>query len=114
MQELGADLCEGNLRTVICIGLDSSALKRALAFGVKTEPRAVTHTLIGRPTNGALVGLGNSEFHWRGRINVPTITSAPAKMKVASTGVFAEARVANKRVVLVQFTPEQFDWKEKP
>ena len=101
-------------QTVICVGLDGDALSRCLSFTLITHPRTVTHTRIGRPTEGALVGLGDGEFHWRGRMTVPAITSAPPELKVASTGVFAEGNVAGKHVVLAQFTPEQFDWKDKP
>jgi beta-galactosidase len=101
-------------RTIICVGLEGDALSRILPFPVKTEPRAVTHTLIGRPTGGALAGLGDGEFHWRGWMTVPAIVSAPPELKVAGTGIFAEGSVGGQQVVLVQFTPEQFDWKEKP
>lgn len=113
LQELGADT-DGKTGPLVCVGLDGEALSRILGSAVKTEPRAVTHTLIGRPTAGALAGLGDSEFHWRGRMTVPVITSASLELKLTSTGVFAEGDIAGKRVVLVQFTPEQFDWKDKP
>lgn len=113
LQELGADL-NSQSGPLVCVGLDGQALSRVLPSAVGTETRAVTHTLIGRPTAGALVGLGNGDFHWRGRMTVPAIVGAPTELNVASTGVFAEGDIAGRRVVLVQFTPEQFDWKDKP
>lgn len=101
-------------RTVICIGLTGDALSRVLPFPVQTEIRPVTHTTLGRPAEGALAGLGDGDFHWRGRIELPVITQAPPELKGVSTGVFAEGWLGGKHYVLVQFAPSQFDSKDKP
>ena len=101
-------------RTVICLGLTGDLLKQVLPFPVQTEDRFVTHTLIGTPMEGALLGLGDGDFHWRGRLSVPALIETPPEFHVVSTGVFAEGNIAGKHYVFVQFLPTQFDWKDKP
>ncbi|MGQ9731414.1 MAG: glycoside hydrolase family 2 TIM barrel-domain containing protein [Candidatus Zipacnadales bacterium] len=100
--------------TVVCLGLEGEELSRILPFPITTADRLVTHTLIGRPREGTLVGLGNADFHWRGRIPVPAITQAPEQFAVLDTGVLAEGIVGAKRYVLVQFSPLDFDYAGKP
>lgn len=100
--------------TVVCLGLNGEALSQVLPFPVQTEDRAVTHSAIGRPTEGLLAGLGDGDFHWRGRIELPAITKAPSELHVLSTGVYAEGYIDGKRYVLVQFTPAQFNPNNKP
>jgi beta-galactosidase len=101
-------------QTVVCLGLDGKALSAILPFPVTTEERPLTHTLIGRPTTGALVGLGNSEFHWRARMGVPAIAKAPAELKLAPGGILAEGTVGARHIVLMQSTPALFDWQDAP
>ena len=101
-------------RTVVCVGLSGEELSALLPFEVATERRPVTHTLIGRPTEGALVGLGNSDFHWRGKVEVDAVTGAPEGLQVLDTGVFAEGTVGGRRYVLVQFLPGDFDYEARP
>ncbi|MBU0610321.1 MAG: beta galactosidase jelly roll domain-containing protein, partial [Armatimonadetes bacterium] len=98
-------------KTVIALGLDGKTLSAILPFPVATEEQKLTHTLIGRPTSGALVGLGNSEFHWRKRLPFPAITNAPG-LQIAPNGIFAEGTVGGKRIVLMQPTPAMFDWQD--
>jgi len=100
-------------KKVICLGLNGDELNAILPFHVSTETRTVTHTIIGRPTKGLLVGLGNSEFHWRGKVKLNAITEA-GPLRVASTGVFAEGSAGGKEFVLVQFLPNYFDYGKKP
>jgi len=100
-------------QTVVCLGLDGPALSAILPFPVTTQERKLTHTLIGRPTSGALVGLGNSEFHWRARMSVPAITQA-GSLQIAPNGIFAEGTVGGKRFVLMQSTPAMFHWQDAP
>ena len=101
-------------RTVLCLGLDGPQLSAVLPFEVKTEERRLTHTLIGRPTSGALAGLGNSEFHWRARLPVAALTQAPAQLQLAPNGILGEGTIDNKRYVLMQSLPTMFDWREAP
>lgn len=99
-------------KTVVCLGLDGPALSDILPFTVQTEERKLTHTLIGRPERGALVGLGNSEFHWRARLPVQAITQAPDGFAISANGILAEGTVAGKRYVLMQSTPAMFNWQD--
>ena len=101
-------------QTIVCLGLDGKALSAVLPFGVTTEEQKLTHTLIGRPTSGALVGLGNSEFHWRARLSVPVIHKAPDELQLPASGIFAEGSVGGKRYVLMQSTPAMLDWQGAP
>jgi len=97
--------------TVLCLGLPGEGQSKALPFSVATEKKEVSHTLIGRPTEGALVGLGDSDFHWRGRVSLDAITKAPTGFAVLDTGVFAEGTIGGKRYVFVQFLPTDFDYQ---
>jgi hypothetical protein len=97
---------------VVCLRLSGEELAR-LPIEVKTEKRTVTHTRIGRPTEGALLGLGNSEFHWRGHIPIEAIAQAPEGFRVADTGVFAEGVVDGRHYTLCQFSPLMFDYSAK-
>jgi len=115
----GADPAEAKAaltgaRTVVGLGLSDDELSAALPFEVKTEQRLVTHTLIGRPTEGVLVGLGNADLHWRGRMPIDAITQAPAGFPLTDPGVVAEGTLDDKRYVLVQFVPSGFDYAAKP
>lgn len=101
-------------RTVICLGMPGETLNQVLPFTVQTEIRSITHTLLSEPASGALLGLGDGDLHWRGKISLPAVVKAPPEIRIASTGVFAEGSVAGKRYVFAQFLPPQFDWKDKP
>jgi len=101
-------------RNVICLGLSGEELSAILPFEAKTEERLITHTLIGRPHEGALVGLGDSDLHWRGRMETDAITAAPADFSVTDTGTLAEGTVGRTHYTLVQFLPSDFDYAAKP
>ena len=100
-------------KTVVALGLDGKTLSAILPCSVATEERKLTHTLIGRPASGALVGLGNSEFHWRKRLPFPAVRNAPG-LQIAPNGLFAEGTVGDQHIVLMQSTPAMFDWQDAP
>lgn len=106
-------------RTVICLGLSGDALSAVLPFTVKTEKRLLTHWLIQQAhPDSVLVGLGNSDFHWRGRMEVEAITGGDANLLLSSLGdgrVVDEVRMEDgRRFVLLQILPNAFDYGSKP
>ncbi|MBN1676062.1 MAG: hypothetical protein JXR37_33770 [Kiritimatiellae bacterium] len=96
-------------RTVIGVGLDQAALKPYVPVALAGEPRGVLQTVFREPPSGVLAGLGNSEFHWRGRRPATVLTAVPAGWRLQADGLVAEGSADGKRYVLVQFNPELLD-----
>ncbi len=85
-----------------------------LPFTVKTQPQEVVFTLVGKPEQPLLAGLGNSEFHWRGRTPIQALTALPDGAFMVDTGVVGAVPYGKGQYVFCQVTPQMFEWQQKP
>ncbi|MFA6291730.1 MAG: hypothetical protein WC637_08110 [Victivallales bacterium] len=76
-------------------------------FPVTAKKRTVNHTLVGKPSAPLLAGLGNSDFYWKGNINIVSLEKAVGSSLLLDTGVLAEIP-CGKGYVFCQIEPSMF------
>jgi hypothetical protein len=77
-------------------------------FAVTVKKRTVNHTLVGKPTASLLAGLGNSDFYWKGNMDIVSVDKAEGSSLRLDTGVLAEIPHGKGRYVLCQIEPSLF------
>lgn len=78
-------------------------------FAVTAAPAQVSETLIGKPTDPLLAGLGNGDLHWNGFVAVDALAGLPAGALTVPSGILAAVDHGKGRFVLVQAQPASFD-----
>ncbi len=99
---------------VFCLGLGPKDLQGWLPFEVELERAEVLHTPVRKSDFWLLRGLGPSEFHWRGKVEIWAVRGAPERSFVLPTGVVAAVPFGKGWLVLCQMTPEMFDEASRP
>ena len=77
-------------------------------FTVKTTKRSLNHTLVGKPTERLLAGLGNGDFYWKGNIEINSLQSVEGADILPDTGLFARVPWGKGRYVFCQIEPSAF------
>jgi hypothetical protein len=77
-------------------------------FVVTAKKRTVNHSLVGKPTAPLLAGLGNSDFYWKGNMEVVSIAEAKGASLLPDTGILAEIPHGKGRYILCQVEPALF------
>jgi len=98
---------------VFCLGLDAAAIKNLTGLDVTTRKTKVSNSPIGMPNEPVMNGLGNSEFYWRGEIEIPAVVKNGSETYIAPNGVVAVYKKDNSTFVLCQVRPDWMDYKKK-
>jgi hypothetical protein len=77
-------------------------------FAVVATNRMVSHTVVGKPSAPLLAGLGNSDFYWKGNLDIACVTKAEGANVFLDTGVLSEISHGKGRYVLCQVDPSFF------
>ena len=77
-------------------------------FAVTAKKRTVNHTVVGKPAAPLLAGLGNSDFYWKGNMDIVSMEKAEGAKLLLDTGVLAEIPHGQGRYVLCQVEPALF------
>lgn len=77
-------------------------------FPVVTKKKTVNHTVIGKHPASLLAGLGNSDFYWKGNMEVVSIAEAEGATLMLDTGILAEIPYGKGRYILCQVEPALF------
>jgi beta-galactosidase len=96
---------------VFSLALTSEAANPWLPFSLTTESRSVLSTVVDETTDPIVRGLGNSELHWRGKINLPAITSECTFR--SPDGVIGYVTRGKGKYVFCQVLPGMFDYKDR-
>ncbi|WPJ95574.1 hypothetical protein SH580_19330 [Coraliomargarita algicola] len=79
-------------------------------FEVTAAMQTVNHTVVGKPSQAVLAGIGNSDLYWKGNIDVVSIREiqSDADQWILDTGVLAEVDYGQGRYVFCQIVPGMF------
>ncbi len=99
---------------VFCLPQQPADLEGWLPVPVRLEQREVTHTLPGRADTWLLRGLGPSELHWRGAMDLWALADLPEGSVTTPRGVIGAVPHGRGWVVFCQASPAQFDDEAKP
>ena len=80
-----------------------------LPFAVKTSAKAVNHSVIGQTADPLLLGLGNSDFYWKGDLQVTALDLVEGAALLLKSGILAQVPHGKGSYVLCQIEPGQFD-----
>ena len=75
-------------------------------IGIKTNKKVVNCTDVGRPTEPLLKGLGNSDFFWKGDVELLAMDPIDNAVWQASTGVLAKVKQGKGQWVFCQIDPK--------
>ncbi|MEI6071707.1 MAG: hypothetical protein WCS31_07930 [Verrucomicrobiae bacterium] len=80
-----------------------------LPFAVKTSAKAVNQSVIGPTADPLLLGLGNSDFYWKGDIQVTALDQVEGASLLLKSGILAQVPHGKGSYVLCQIEPGKFD-----
>jgi len=77
-------------------------------FAVTSKKRTVSHTLVDKSAAPLLAGLGNSDFYWKGNLDIVSVEKAEGSSLRLDTGILAEIPHGKGRYILCQVEPSFF------
>ncbi len=77
-------------------------------FAVEVQKKEVNHTVVGKPAAALLAGLGNSDFYWKGNLDIVSLAKAEGASLLLDTGILAEIPHGKGRFILCQVEPAFF------
>lgn len=77
-------------------------------FAVKAEKRTINQTLVGKPAEPLLAGLGNADFLWKGNVAYVALDGLPANAFRLDTGLVARVPHGEGAYILCQADPSLF------
>ena len=80
-----------------------------LPFAVKSSPKAVNQSVIGEADGPLLLGLGNSDFYWKGDIQVTALDQVEGASLLLKSGILAQVPRGKGSYILCQIEPGKFD-----
>ncbi len=80
-----------------------------LPFAVETSAKPVNHSVIGKAADPLLLGLGNSDFHWKGDIQITALDKVDGAALLVNSGVLARVPHGKGMYALCQIQPSMFD-----
>lgn len=75
---------------------------------VTTRQRTVNHTLIGKPAAPLLAGLGNSDFYWKGNLDLVGLEPVAGAGLQLDTGILTSVPWGKGQYVFCQIAPAAF------
>jgi hypothetical protein len=78
-------------------------------FAVRATATAIDGTVISKPSDPLLAGLGNGDFYWKGRTAVVAVDGLPTGAMRLDSGILAAVAHGTGRFVLCQFEPALLD-----
>lgn len=88
-------------------------------FPVSASAIEISETLLGKPKDPLLAGLGNGDLYWKGFVPVVALGGLPAGALTVDSGILAAVAHGRGRYVLCQFAPDTIDvaarfWQREP
>jgi hypothetical protein len=80
-----------------------------LPFKVKAAPKAVSYSVVGKTSDPLLAGLGNSDFYWKGEIELVALEEVEGATQKLDSGVLARVPHGQGEYVFCQIVPGMFD-----
>ena len=77
-------------------------------FAVKAAKRTVNHTLIGKPAAPLLAGLGNSDFYWKGNLELVCLEPVAGAAVHLDTGILTSVPWGKGQYIFCQIEPSAF------
>jgi len=79
-------------------------------FKVTATAQTVNHSVVGKPTQALLAGIGNGDLYWKGNIEIVSINEIDASgdQWVLDSGVLAEVAYGKGRYVFCQIVTSMF------
>jgi hypothetical protein len=80
-----------------------------LPFGVSAGVRKVNSSTIGKAADPLLLGIGNSDFYWKGDVNITALEKVEGAELLLDSGVLSRVPYGKGEYVLCQIQPDMFD-----
>ena len=81
-----------------------------LPFVVDAKPKAVNHTVLGKAAaDPLLLGLGNTDFYWKGDVQINALDKVEGAALLLDSGVLARVPCGKGEFVLCQIEPDMFN-----
>ena len=79
---------------------------------ISIVPEKVNCSLIGQNPDPLLSGLGNSDFYWKGNIEIFTMSKIHGADLQLNSGILARVREGKGQWIFCQFEPAMFEHKD--
>ncbi|MFA6292899.1 MAG: hypothetical protein WC637_14010 [Victivallales bacterium] len=80
-----------------------------LPFSVTSAAKNVNSSTIGKASDPLLLGLGNSDFYWKGDVPITALEKVEGAALLLDSGVLARVPYGKGEYVLCQIQPDMFD-----